>query len=149
MVCGLLTNNLTGSDMKTSANTVTAVVLGTMAVFGFSSCIFDGAGDKFYRTLWESSEVPLGPFEVEQLTLEFLCGESISIKVDDADMTLYGTYETDGETAVFHNLSLEIENFTITFIDANWGGETLFLRWRIENSVYPFTTAMHRLSSYN
>ena len=135
MVCGLLTNNLTGSDMKTSANTVTAVVLGTMAVFGFSSCIFEEAGDKFYRTLWESSEVPLGPFEVEQLTLEVLCGESISIKVDDADMTIYGTYETDGETAVFSNLSLEIENFTVTFIDASWSGETLFLRWRIENSV--------------
>lgn len=149
MVCGLLTNNLTGSDMKTSANTVTAVVLGAMAVFGFSSCIFEGADDKFYRTLWESSEVPLGPFEVEQLTLEFFCGESISIKMDRAGRTIYGTYETDGETAVFSNLSLEIENFTVTFIDASRSGETLFLRWRIENSVYPFTTAMHRLSSYN
>lgn len=149
MVCGLLTNDLTGSDMKTSANKVTAVVLGAMAVFCFSSCIFDGAGDKFYRTLWESSEVPLGPFEVELLTLEFLCGESISIKMDRAGRTIYGTYETDGETAVFSNLSLEIENFTVTFIDASRSGETLFLRWRIENSVYPFTTAMHRLSSYN
>lgn len=113
-----------------------------------TSCIFDAPNDKFYRTLWKSDEVPLGPFAVNELTLEFLCGQNISIKTDANVLTGYGTYESDGQTAVFHNLTLTLEDHTITFIDADKSGETLFLRWRIEDSVYPFTTAMHRLSAY-
>lgn len=140
---------LTDSDMKRFTNTSTAVALWTMAVFGLSSCIFEAPNDKFYRTLWECNEVPLGPFEVNELTLEFLCGNAISIKTDTSPGIVYGTYETDGETAIFHNMVIEIQGLTVTFIDADSSGDTLFLRWRVENSVYPFTTPMHRLSSYN
>ena len=120
-----------------------------MAVFGLESCVFDDPFDKFCQTQWESTEVPLGPFEVNELTLTFLCGNAISIKADTSPVTAYGTYETDGETAIFHNLEFEIKGLTVTFVDAIWTGQTLFLRWRIENSIYPFTTSMHLLSSYN
>ena len=149
MICWLLTNDLTDSNMKRFTNTSTAVALWTMAVLGLESCIFDAPGDKFYRTLWECAEVPMGPFDVNELTLEFLCGNAISIKADPSPGIVYGTYETDGETAIFHDLEFEIKGLTVTFVDAMWTGQTLFLRWRVENSVYPFTTSMHRLSSYN
>ena len=149
MICCPLTNDLTDSNMKRFTNASTAVVLWVMAVFGIESCVFDAPDDKFYRTLWESTETPLGPFEVNELTLEFLCGNAISIKVDTSPNAAYGTYETDGDTAIFHNLEIEIQGLKVTFIDAACTKQTLFLRWRIENSVYPFTTSMHRLSSYN
>ena len=113
-----------------------------------TSCIFDAPGDKFYRTLWESDETPLGPFEVKEVTLEFLCENYISLKTDATSRTSYGTYDFNDYTAVFQDLSLELRGHTITFIDAQLSGSTLFLRWRIDDSVYPFTTAMHRLTSY-
>ena len=49
-----------------------ALAICAAAAFIFTSCIFDAPGDRFYRTLWRSSEVPLGPFSVDKLTLEFL-----------------------------------------------------------------------------
>lgn len=113
-----------------------------------TSCIFDAPDDRFYRTLWKSDEVPLGPFPVQELTLEFLCGQSICLKTDVNGIACYGSYESDDHTAIFQNLTLSLKDHTITFIDADWSGETLFLRWRIEDSVYPFTTAMRRLSAY-
>ncbi len=113
-----------------------------------SSCIFDAPDDRFYRTIWKSDESPLGPFPIQELTLEFLCGQSICLKTDANSRTCYGSYESDDHTAIFHDLTLSLKDYTITFIDANWSGKTLFLRWRIEDSVYPFTTAMHRLSAY-
>lgn len=113
-----------------------------------TSCIFDGPNDRFYRTLWKSDEVPLGPFSANELILEFLCGQNISIKTDTDALTGYGTYESDGQTAVFHNLTLTLADQTITFIDGYKSDETLFLRWRTEDSEYPFTTSMHRLSAY-
>ena len=132
------------------ATKVTAVALGVMAVFGLNSCIFDNdINDRFFRTLWECTEVPLGPFQADELELEFMCGETVSLQSDALPAPTYGTYETDGQNAIFQNLTIEIEGHTVTFIDASVSGDTLFLRWRIENSVYPFTTPMHRLTSYN
>lgn len=118
------------------------------AAFMNTSCIFDAPGDEFYRTLWESDEAPLGPFQVEEMTIEFLCENYICLKTDSSTITSYGTYSSNDQTAVFQDLTLELEGHTITFIDAQLSGSTLFLRWRIENSVSPFTTAMHRLTSY-
>jgi hypothetical protein len=113
-----------------------------------TSCILDAPDDRFHRTLWKSDEVPLGPFPVHELTLEFLCGQTICIKTDVNDIECYGSYESNDHTAVFKGLTLSLTDHTITFIDADWSGETLFLRWRIEDSVYPFTTAMRRLPAY-
>lgn len=132
------------------AKKLTAVALGVMAVFGLNSCIFDNdINDRFYRTLWECTEVPLGPFQADELELEFMCGGTVRLQSDALPAPIYGTFETDGENAFFQNLTIEIEGYTVTFIDASVSGNTLFLRWRIENSVYPFTTPMHRLTSYN
>ena len=133
--------------MKRFTNILTAAVLWTAAVFGFTSCIFEDAGDRFYRTLWESTDVPLGPFSANELTLEFLCGNSISISTDNRAGASFGSYDSNGQTAVFHDLTMEIDGLLVTFIDADLSGNTLFLRWRVENSVYPFTTAMHRVST--
>lgn len=134
--------------MKRLIYPLTAAILWIAAVFCFSSCIFDAPGDKFYRTLWESTDVPLGPFAANELTLEFLCGNSIKISTDARAGASFGTYASNDQTAVFHDLTLEFNGYLVTFIDAQLSGDTLFLRWRIEDSVYPFTTAMHRLSAY-
>lgn len=132
------------------ATKLTAVALWVMAVFGLNSCIFDNdINDRFYRTLWECTEVPLGPFQADELELEFMCGGTVRLQSDALPAPIYGKFETDGENAFFQNLTIEIEGHTVTFIDASVSGDTLFLRWRIENSVYPFTTPMHRLTSYN
>ena len=131
--------------MKRITNKPAAVALGVMAVFGLSSCIFDNdLNDRFFRTLWECTEVPLGPFQADELELEFMCGGTVRLQSDALPAPIYGTYETDGQNAIFQNLRIEIEGHTVTFIDASVSGNTLFLRWRIENSVYPFTTPMHR-----
>ena len=139
--------------MKRKRQTHAAVALGVMAVFGHSSCIYESdPDDRFYRTLWECDEVPLGPFQADELVLEFMCDGSVRLQCDAFDGSTYGTYETDGENAIFHDLIIEVEDYEITFVDASVscggsGDGTLFLRWRIENSVYPFTTPMHRLTS--
>jgi hypothetical protein len=109
-----------------------------------TSCIFEAPADEFYRTIWISDEVPLGPFEVDELTLEFLCENYVSLKTDSDTIVNYGTYDSNEQTALFHGLTMEMEGLAITFVDAQLSGDTLFLRWRVENSVYPFTTAMRR-----
>lgn len=107
-----------------------------------------------------------------ELTLEFLCGEKATITTVSASRqssgpSAWGSYGHDGQTAVFSGLSLTYDSTgirtgleglgigedtdgytTITFLEAHRDGETLFLLWRVENMVYPFTTALHRLSAY-
>ncbi len=119
------------------------IVLGTA-----NSCIFEEPDDRFFRTLWKSSETPLGPLPVTTITLEFLCGQNVSIKTDENGITSYGTYESDDKNVIFNNLSLTLEGHTVTFIDADISGESLVLHWKTEDSGIPLTTAMHRLSSY-
>jgi hypothetical protein len=134
--------------MKRFANILTAAVLWTAAVFGLNSCIFEASGDKFYRTLWEADEEPLGPFRVEELTLEFLCGSSIAISTDARADASFGTYSCNDQTAVFQDLTIELDGMLITFVDAQRSGDILYLRWCTEASPDPFTTVMHRLSEY-
>lgn len=128
-----------------------------------TSCIYDSpAGDDLYRTLWKSDEVPLGPFDVSSLTLEFLCNGGVSVSLDNG-LKIYGTYYADGSNATLHNLAAHFgsdwaltsesdsedgSDITITFIEAHRSGDTLFLLWRVQNAIYPFTTALHRLSEY-
>lgn len=151
-----------------------ACAIALLLTMAASSCIYESPrGDEFYRTLWTSDEVPLGPFDASKLTLEFLSGESVSIKTvtnsdETAGSSTYGTYAYDGLTATFKGLSLtydaasirtgtegleessggqERETFTVTFIEAHRNGDTLFLLWRVDSMLYPFTTAMRQLSS--
>ena len=119
-----------------------------MAAFGLSSCIYDNdLDDRFYRTLWECNEVPLEPFQAGELALEFMCNGTVRLECDCFDSPIYGTYTTEGQEAFFQNLTIEIEGHIITFIDASVSKDTLFLRWRIEDSVHPFTTPMHRVTT--
>lgn len=122
-----------------------------------ASCVFDAPqDDEFYKTLWTSDEVPLGPFEVSSLTMEFLCNECISITTTSPDnalseeqdsQTIYGTYHYDRLTATFNGLAIEINGFTITFIEAHRNHDVLFLIWQAENIYYPFTTALQLVTA--
>lgn len=126
-----------------------AVIVSTIA----TSCIYDAPGDKFFRTLWTSEGVQLGPFEVSSLTLEFLCDEEVSITITDRSRQItgytYGRYSPENMTAVLEGLRINIQNIEVTFIEAHRDGNTLFLVWKIEDSAYQFTTTLQRKSSYN
>ena len=124
-------------------------LLAAMGVLlGANSCIFEAPGDKFFRTLWNSSQVPLGPMDVDALTLEFICGEKVTLKDGDGTIIAHGTYSPDGNVAVLNELVAVVDGVTISFVEAHRNGDTLFLLWRPEGMMYPFTTAMQRRSSY-
>ena len=118
-----------------------------------TSCIYEAPGDQFYRTLWTAEGIQLGPFDISSLTLEFLCDEEVSITITDRSRQItgytYGRYSPENMTAVFENLSVSIQNLEVTFIEAHRDGDTLYLIWQFENSALPFTTILHRKSSYN
>lgn len=149
----LLLTDLTDGIMRHILRLPAAMAVCAVAAFVFTSCIFDAPGDRFYRTLWRSSEFPLGPSSVDKLTLEFLCGQSISIEAEDTTSgtpvktVRYGTYENDGETAVLEGLTISLQGREITFMEARRNGDTLDLLWRTEDQ--DFTTVMHRRSSYD
>lgn len=115
---------------------------------GLSSCIYEPPGDNFYRTLWSSSRVPLGPLYADALTLEFLCGERVTIKDSCGIIIAHGTYSPDGNVAALEEVTAVINEVTIYFVEAHRNSDTLFLLWRPEGMMYPFTTAMERRSSY-
>lgn len=117
-----------------------------------NSCIYDAPpGDEFYRTLWKSEEVDLGPFEVSSLTLEFLCNDGVSISLG-YELTVYGTYSPEGMTTTLNDVSAYIcsdgEESSVRFIEATRDGDTLQLIWQSSDSSDPSTTTMHRLSAY-
>ena len=122
--------------------------LTVLFVFGANSCIFEAPGDRFYRTLWNSSQVPLGPLNIEELTLEFLCGERVTIKDGSGTIIAHGTYSPDGNVAVLGEVTAVIDETTVSFVEAHRNGDTLFLLWRPDGMLTPFTTAMERRSSY-
>ena len=104
-----------------------------------TSCIYDAPGDRFYRTLWTSSEATFntagtndatdigtdiatevstaGDTDIgtaaditpHRLTLEFLCGGSVRVYATGA-VGSYGTYDTHGTTAYFTDLRLTYHN---------------------------------------
>ena len=131
-----------------------ATISVVVALTFFVSCIFDWIGDKFNKTVWTCEEVPLGPFEVSQITVEFYSDGKVAIKLTGAEYapeiptvkTIRGTYSPDGDSAVLQKLTTTYDNYNITFIQANMSGHTLFLLWQVNDSVYPFTTAMRRVT---
>lgn len=145
-------NDLTDCFMKrTTLHAVSPLrtfLLCIMSMSTLNSCIHEGACDRFQKTLWHSSEVPLGPLDVSSLTLEFLSNGLVSIQTTStrsADgMHICGHYEHNGTTAILQNLSFTIDDIRITFIEAEKSGDVLFLLWRVENMLYPFTTALNR-----
>ena len=113
-----------------------------------SSCIYEAPGDKFYRTLWHSSQISPDSLSADALTLEFLCGERVTIKDGCGIIIAHGTYSPDGNIAALEEVTAVINEVTIYFVEAHRNSDTLFLLWRPEGMMYPFTTAMERRSSY-
>lgn len=130
--------------MKHSGFRCLSIVPVLAATFSSTSCIFEAPGDNFYRTMWNSSEVPLGPVDVEELTLEFLCGNKFTIKNEEDIIIAYGSYDPNGCTAVFTDVTTIIDDTSITFVEAHLNDDVLFLLWRPDDMLYPFTTALTR-----
>ncbi len=130
--------------MKRFHTLCTAILSLMAAAFLCTSCIYDRpAGDNFYRTLWTSSESPF-----EGLTIEFLCGGSISAQAHNAAGS-FGTYSPDGSTAYFTNLHLILDQGKILIEEAHrTDDDQMLISWHFEGSPDSSTTKMHRLSDY-
>ena len=122
--------------------------LALLMMIAATSCIFEAPGDKFYRTLWKSEQTPLSPLNLQEFTLDFLCGQKVCIKTGTGTITSHGNYETCGQTAIFQNLIMDADGQTITFIKAERDKDTLILYWETDDSTEPSTTTLHRLGSY-
>ena len=113
-----------------------------------NSCIYEFPDDEFFRTLWESDDTSAYPDEMDSITLEFLCSNAICMKQHNSTIGYYGTYDSNGKTAIFQDLTMVIGTKTIIFTDAYRSGETLELRWHTSNSSEIKSIFMHRLSEY-
>ena len=123
----------------------------------FVSCIYDAPGDRFFRTLWKSTDASLG-----ELTLDFLCDQKISAQSSQASGS-FGTYSSIDYVAELQGLRLIYDNLTFSegslkgrtysdlavfLTDASREGDLLILTWYTELSDERYTTILHRLSSY-
>ena len=128
-----------------SANLIAVLLAATLILT--SSCIFEAPNDRFYRTLWVCEEAPL-----ESLTVEFLCGGSVSAIAPHA-IGSYGTYDTQGNTAYF--IDLRLSNYhdsapqTIILEEAHRTDDLLLLSWHFAGSSVSYTTRMVRKGSYD
>ena len=151
-------------------------ILGMICIL--SSCIYDSPNDNFYRTLWVSEEAPfseLGQTSDGRITIEFLCGGSISVTATGAAGS-YGTYQTFGNTAYFVGLTLtcyghgaeiistyreakegdsndtksatDNDTAKIVMEEAHRTGDILLVSWHIEGSPTSYSTRFSRRSSY-
>ena len=118
-------------------------------------CVYiEQENEQLSGTSWQSDEVPLGPLGVNRMTLEFLDNGKVEITlemdtqlaadIDEPQETIIGHYEQDGVTATFSDITFSLHGIDVTFIEAHMNStNTLFLLWRIEDILYPFTTALH------
>ena len=149
-------------------------ILGMICIL--SSCIYDSPNDNFYRTLWVSEEAPfseIGHTTEGRITLEFLCGGSISVTATGATGS-YGTYQPYGNTAYFAGLTLTYygdgasiistyreakydESSKATYAsdpamliieEAHRTGDILLVSWHREGSPTSYSTRFVRRSSY-
>ena len=109
-------------------------------------CIFETPrNDIFYRTLWTSDKFPYG-----SITLEFLCGNNVSIKGDGA-IGSYGNYEPAAHTAHFNSLELTYNTehpASIIIEEAYRIGDDMQITWHLNDSETSSTTIMTRLKAY-
>lgn len=120
----------------------TKIMIGIIAVITATSCIYDAPGDRFYRTLWESADEPLG-----DITLEFLCNDQIMVTCSSAAGS-YGTYESDGTAATFADLTLTYPDRKVTIREGHRDNDLLFIVWTSGDGKTTQQTQMHRLSAY-
>ena len=108
-----------------------------------NSCIYDAPGDRFYRTLWKSQDPPFGT-----IILDFLCDGAITVRSTAAEFDDYGTYESDGTQATFHNLDLLVDDATYHFKEAHRHNDLLFLTLINQSTTETTIIRMQRLSAY-
>lgn len=110
--------------------------------------------DVFDKTVWESEQVPLGPLEVSRLVVTFGRGGEVAVRLDFSPSSarglsseiIDGHYEHNGLTAVLQGLDITVQDYSITFIEADFNNEDLiFLLWQVEDILYPFTTSLYRV----
>ena len=118
--------------MKNTTTYKAATTTCILAALILASCIYEAPDDRFYRTLWESSDshIPFGP-----VTLEFLCGEKVSVSATGA-IGSFGSYAPSGATATFTGLTLTSDTLTARLIQAHRQGDKLTLLLGIDGS-YP------------
>ena len=127
-----------------------------IAIFLFTSCIYDAPGDEFYRTLWTSdtslSDTSLSEALVpDDLLLDFLCNGQVYAQSTSAPAGDYGTYRSNKSEATLQDLSLTLHQGTIIFTHAQRSGDTLLLTYQFISTYStsaPQTIKMHRLSAY-
>ena len=125
------------------------VIALTVAILSLNSCILEAPGDNFYRTLWKASQLPKSTLDTESLTLEFLCGDQVTIKDGSGIIIAHGTYSPDGNTAVLEQVTAIRDEVTVSFVEAHRNGDTLFLLWRPDGQEYTFSMEMDRKSTYD
>ena len=138
-------------------------VLSTLCTVGFlvgtavcnTMCMYTlPEEDVFDKTVWESDQVPLGPLEVSRLVVTFGIGGEVAVRLDFSPSSarglsseiIDGHYEHNGLTAVLQGLDITVQEYSITFIEADFNNEDLiFLLWQVEDILYPFTTSLYRV----
>lgn len=128
--------------MKRLITNHAAIAICVMAAFFLTSCIYDSAGDKFYRTLWTSDDDQLG-----KITIEFLCGNQVR-SCSPLAAGSYCSYESDDTNVRFEHLTLTYDNVLVTFIDGKRDGDILHLIWKKDGDLSPQTAILQRLSTY-
>lgn len=111
--------------------------------------------DVFDETAWESDLVPLGPLEVSRLIVSFGGSGEVAVRLDFSPSSarglssdiIEGHYEHNGSTAVLHGLNISVQDYSITFIEADYNNDdVIFLLWQVEDILYPFTTSLYRVN---
>ena len=102
--------------------------------------------DVYKNSIWTSTDRPLGPFDVEELTLRFEDGGTVVIVIDDK-LVLRGEYQDDGSVVTLNGMQTVFDGVSVTFIEVhmNGGDDTVFLLWQVQRIFNPFTTALHRI----
>ena len=144
---------------------------GCLMVTSFCStmCMYTLPGeDVFTGTVWECDEVPLGPIDVQTLSLQFGKGgvweiqmtldepeedNSVGVSRDTSNfgshgnvLTVCGHYQHNSAIAVFQNDAVVVDGRVVSFVEADWGDDqVLFLLWRVGDIMHPFTTALIRV----
>lgn len=108
------------------------------------SCIYENAGDPYFRTLWMAEDPEFGTISVD-----FLCENMMAVKAVNASFDDYGYYSTDGKSAFFEDLSLTMEDYTAVFVQAYRSGDTLEMIWHSDKDSRTVTLKFKRLSSYD
>ena len=155
----LITNNLTGSTIKSLLNLKAAISIIVAAYVLMTSCIYEAPGDRLYRTLWKSSEEPL-----KELTIEFHCDNWISARFSQDSLASFSRYEPHRNTAIFQDLRISLDGTSAIIEEAHRQDDTLTIYWHLTQdgtsgplilqsgqSVNPeeeYSTKLYRLSAY-